>query len=56
MLISVAAVAVAAVSGYLAIGLLDRFTRSPRLNPFALYCLGVGMALLALGMSAPVRP
>jgi undecaprenyl-diphosphatase len=55
VLISMAAVGVAAVSGYLAIGLLDRFTRSPRLNPFALYCVGVGLALVAVGMSAPVR-
>jgi undecaprenyl-diphosphatase len=44
------AVVVAAVSGYLAIGLLDRFTRTPRLNPFALYCVGVGLALAAMGL------
>ena len=51
VLISAAAVAVAAVFGYLAIGLLDRFTRSPRLNPFALYCIGAGLALVAMGMA-----
>ena len=39
----------AAVSGYMAIGLLDRFTRKPRLNGFALYCLGAGLVMLALG-------
>jgi undecaprenyl-diphosphatase len=44
------AVAVAAVSGYLAIGLLDRFTRSPRLNPFAVYCVVAGLALVAMGL------
>jgi len=39
----------AAISGYLAIGLLDRFTRKPRLNGFAIYCLGLGLVMLALG-------
>jgi undecaprenyl-diphosphatase len=42
-------VLVSAVSGYLAIGLLDRFTRRPRLNPFALYCLAAGLLMVALG-------
>lgn len=42
-------VAVSAVSGYAAIGLLDRFTRKPRLNGFAVYCLGVGVCLILLG-------
>jgi undecaprenyl-diphosphatase len=42
-------VAVAAVSGYFAIGLLDRFTRKPRLNPFAFYCLCAGVAMIILG-------
>jgi len=41
-------VAVAALSGYLAIGLLDRFTRRPRLNGFALYCVFAGAALILL--------
>lgn len=44
-----AGVLVAAVSGYFAIGLLDRFTRKPRLNPFAFYCLCVGVLMLILG-------
>jgi len=44
------AVAVAALSGYFAIGLLDRFTRRPRLNPFAAYCLGAGVLLVFLGL------
>lgn len=38
----------AGVSGYLAIGLLDRFTRRPRLTGFAAYCLGMGLLLLVL--------
>ncbi len=45
----VAGVAVAAISGYFAIGMLDRFTRKPRLNGFAAYCLGLGLVMLALG-------
>lgn len=45
----VVGVAVAAVSGYFAIGLLDRFTRRPRLNPFAFYCLCAGALMIILG-------
>jgi len=44
-----AGVIVAAISGYFAIGMLDRFTRKPRLNGFAVYCLGLGLVMLALG-------
>ena len=43
------AVAVSAVSGYLAIGFLDRLTRKPRLNPFALYCVCAGLLMIMLG-------
>jgi undecaprenyl-diphosphatase len=50
------AVAVAAVSGYFAIGLLDRFTRSPRLTPFAVYCVAAGLALVVLGATASGLP
>ena len=49
MALCVAGVAVAAISGYFAIGMLDRFTRKPRLNGFAAYCLGLGLVMLALG-------
>jgi undecaprenyl-diphosphatase len=42
-------VIVSAISGYLAIGMLDRFTRSPRLNGFAFYCLCVGTLMIILG-------
>jgi undecaprenyl-diphosphatase len=49
MLLCAVGVMAAAISGYLAIGLLDRFTRRPRLNGFAVYCLGLGMVMLALG-------
>lgn len=43
------AVVVSAVSGYLAIGVLDRFTRRPRLNPFVVYCACMGLLLILLG-------
>jgi undecaprenyl-diphosphatase len=46
-----AGVIVAAISGYFAIGLLDRFTRKPRLNGFAVYCLGMGLVMLTLGLT-----
>lgn len=49
-LICAAGVAMAAVSGYLAIGLLDRFTRRPRLGGFAAYCTLAGLLMLALGL------
>ena len=45
-------VVAAAVSGYAAIGLLDRFTRKPRLLGFAIYCVFVGVALLVIGMGS----
>ena len=48
-----AAVLVSAVSGYLAIGLLGRFLRKPRLNPFAFYCLCMGALLVILGTVGP---
>lgn len=43
-------VLVAAVSGYAAIGLLDRFTRQPKLHGFAGYCVLAGIAILFLGL------
>ena len=49
VLLCVAGVIAAAISGYLAIGLLDRFTRKPRLNGFAVYCLAMGLVMLVLG-------
>lgn len=48
-LLCAAGIATAAISGYLAIGLLDRFTQKPKLNGFALYCLGLGLVMLGLG-------
>jgi undecaprenyl-diphosphatase len=42
-------VVVAAVAGYAAIGLLDRFTRKPKLNGFAYYCLAAGLVMMVLG-------
>jgi undecaprenyl-diphosphatase len=49
----VVGVVISAISGYFAIGLLDRFTRKPRLAPFAFYCLCVGALLLILGTVGP---
>lgn len=47
-LLCAAGVIAAGVSGYLAIGLLDRFTRKPKLNGFAAYCLAMGVVMLVL--------
>lgn len=49
-LLCVVGVVVSALAGYAAIGLLDRFTRKPKLAGFAVYCLGAGMLLLFLGL------
>ena len=49
MLLCVVGVIAAAISGYFAIGLLDRFTRKPRLNGFAVYCVAMGLVMLTLG-------
>ena len=48
VLLCLVGVGVALISGYLAIGLLDRFTRKPRLNGFAAYCLVLGLGILVL--------
>ena len=48
ILLCVVGVITAGISGYMAIGLLDRFTRKPRLNGFAVYCLGLGLVMLTL--------
>ena len=50
VLLCATGVIVAAISGYAAIGLLDRFTRSPRLNGFAVYCVGAGLLLISMGL------
>ncbi|MBK9796434.1 MAG: undecaprenyl-diphosphate phosphatase [Holophagaceae bacterium] len=49
VLLCLVGVIAAGISGYLAIGLLDRFTRQPRLNGFAIYCAGLGLVMLTLG-------
>lgn len=46
-------VLVSAISGYAAIGLLDRFTAKPKLGGFAFYCLCVGALMLLLGTIGP---
>jgi undecaprenyl-diphosphatase len=48
-LLCIAGVVVAGIAGYAAIGLLDRFTRKPKLAGFAVYCLGAGAVLLFMG-------
>lgn len=48
-LLCIAGVVVAGIAGYAAIGLLDRFTRKPKLAGFAVYCLGAGAMLLFMG-------
>ncbi len=48
-LLCIAGVLVAGIAGYAAIGLLDRFTRKPKLAGFAVYCLGAGAVLLFMG-------
>lgn len=45
-----AGILVAGLAGYGAIGLLDRFTRTPRLQGFAAYCALAGLAVIALGL------
>ncbi len=50
LLLCAVGVVVAALSGYAAVGLLDRFTRSPRLTPFAVYCLFAGALLVYMGL------
>ncbi|MDP2877618.1 MAG: undecaprenyl-diphosphate phosphatase [Holophaga sp.] len=49
-LLCLAGVVAAAVSGYAAVGLLDRFTRQPKLNGFAVYCIGAGAVLVYMGL------
>lgn len=41
-------VCAAGVSGYFAIGLLDRLTKRPRLGGFAIYCAAAGAAVVLL--------
>ena len=55
VLLCAAGVAAAALAGYGAIGLLDRFTRRPRLQGFAAYCVLAGLLMLWLGLRAPLR-
>jgi len=46
----VVGVVVAGISGYAAIGLLDRFTRKPKLHGFAAYCVLAGATIIVLGL------
>lgn len=49
-LLCIAGVLVAGIAGYAAIGLLDRFTRKPKLAGFAVYCIAAGALLLFMGL------
>jgi len=49
LLACIVGIIVSAVAGYFAIGLLDRFTRKPRLNGFAFYCLCMGIFMIMYG-------
>jgi len=50
LMLCIVGVCAAGVSGYLAIGLLDRFTKRPRLGVFVIYCLIAGIAIIFLGL------
>ncbi|HNX93667.1 MAG TPA: undecaprenyl-diphosphate phosphatase [Holophaga sp.] len=49
-LLCLVGVVVSGLAGYAAIGLLNRFTRSPRLQGFAGYCLVIGIFVLVYGL------
>jgi len=49
LLLCIAGVCAAGISGYFAISLLDRFTSRPRLRGFVIYCIIAGIAIIALG-------
>lgn len=50
LLLCAIGVLTAALSGYAAVGLLDRFTRQPKLQGFAIYCLLAGGVLVLMGI------
>ncbi|MDR0498759.1 MAG: undecaprenyl-diphosphate phosphatase [Holophagales bacterium] len=50
ILLCIAGICAAGVSGYFAISLLDRFTASPRLSGFVIYCFIAGIAIISLGV------
>lgn len=50
LLLCAVGVLVAGLSGYAAIGLLDRFTRTPRLRGFAIYCLVAACFVTGFGL------
>jgi len=47
IILSIVGICAAGVSGYFALGLLDRFTSKPRLGGFVIYCFVVGAAIIA---------
>jgi undecaprenyl pyrophosphate phosphatase UppP len=48
--------AVAAVVGYLAVGVLMRVVVAMRLTPFVVYCALLGVALIVFGARLEVQP
>ena len=50
LMLCIVGVCAAGVSGYFAIGLLDRLTKRPRLDGFVIYCLIAGIAIISLEM------
>ncbi|MDR2561463.1 MAG: undecaprenyl-diphosphate phosphatase [Holophagales bacterium] len=55
ILLSIVGICAAGVSGYFALGLLDRFTSKPRLGGFVIYCFVVGVAIIALHWGLPAK-
>jgi len=55
ILLSIIGVCAAGVSGYFALGLLNRFTLKPRLGGFVIYCFVVGAAIIAFHWGFPAH-
>jgi len=55
ILLCIIGVCAAGVSGYFALGLLDRFTVKPRLGGFVIYCFVVGAAIIAFYWGFPAK-
>ena len=55
ILLSVIGVCAAGISGYFALGLLNRFTLKPRLGGFVIYCFVVGTAILVFHWGFPAN-
>jgi undecaprenyl-diphosphatase len=49
LLLCIVGVCAAGIAGYFAIGLLDHFTKRPKLGGFVVYCLAAGAAIILMG-------